>query len=141
MEDRCRTEVTELHVFFVDWFTAALPPTDQAFSRCKKVLAPEFAIISPRGIVTERRDLLRELWDGHGSQAGEGADFRIDIRNFICRSAASGQVIATYEEWQQTASVTTARLSTVFFRERLETANDVEWLHVHETWLAGFAGQ
>ncbi len=141
MAERCQREVVELHAFFVDWFSATLPPTEQAFSRCESVLAAGFAMISPRGVVSERRDLLRELRDGHGGRAASGVDFRIDIRNFVCRSTASSHAVATYEEWQQAAGATMARLSTVVFCQRPEAANGLEWLHVHETWLAGFEGR
>lgn len=141
MEERCQHEVVELHAFFVDWFNATLPQTEQAFSRFASVMAPEFTMISPNGVVTERQELLGELWAGHGGQAGEGVDFQIEIRNFRRRSSGPGYLVATYEEWQMAAGTTVARLSSPIFRQRPETANGVEWLHLHETGLAGPEGR
>jgi hypothetical protein len=44
--------------------------------------------------------------------------------------------LTTYQEWQETAEGRTVRLSTALFREKVGTPNGLEWLHVHETWLA-----
>ena len=45
--EACAAEVTELHRFFVEWMTAAVPRQAEVFSRVGNVLATEFLIVSP----------------------------------------------------------------------------------------------
>lgn len=133
LKKRCYSEVVELHRFFQDWFNGKLPVTDENFARCTAVLGPDFALIGPDGASTLRQPLINGLKQAHNSRS----DFRIWIKNFEVRQLLQDVTLATYEEWQQTGdSAATARLSTVLFREKTGTPNGVEWLHVHETWLA-----
>ena len=52
------------------------------------------------------------------------------------RSVSDKLALATYVEWQEVEGQTNSRLSTALFRGKVGTPNNVEWLHVHETWLA-----
>ena len=135
MEQNCEREVTDLHRFFVDWLSGALPKTEAAFARCSDVLAEGFALISPRGVLTERAALIGELKAAHGSLGGSEPPFVIEVRNFRNRRTDGELCLVTYEEWQQREVQTTGRLSSAWFRARKGTPNGVEWLHVHETWL------
>lgn len=130
-----RDEIVGLHHFFQDWFTGALPQTEEAFARMRNALAADFAIISPGGVLTERAALLQNLFRAHGQQP----HMRIWIERVQIRQQVGELVVATYEEWQssgeQPANPPTARLSTALFRRRDENNHALEWLHVHETWL------
>ena len=132
MESRCSREVQELHQFFQDWFTAALPDEDSSFARFSNVVADGFAIITPEGRTLERDLLLTGLRGAHGSWADGG---RIWIENLNVRRTVGDLALVTYEEWQESEGQTRGRLSTALFRESAVTPNGVEWLHVHETWL------
>ena len=94
-------------------------------------MADGFAIISPSGTVTERPVLLTGLRAAHQRQPG----IRIWTQNHQLRHHAGDLALLTYEEWQECASGTTARLSTVLFQAQAGTPNGVVWLHVQETWL------
>lgn len=127
----CFKEVSELHGFFVAWMTAAVPRTEPVFSRVSTVLADDFLIVNPRGILTEQALLVVELEAAHGGRPG----FEIWIEDYQFRRAAGALSLVTYQEWQRLSGATTARLSTALFRRRPGLPNGVEWLHVHETWL------
>jgi hypothetical protein len=57
------------------------------------------ALISPRGVVTERRPLLRELGRRTAFHGADDFRFGIEVRNFRhCRS--EGRLCpVTYEQW------------------------------------------
>ncbi|MFQ5973360.1 MAG: hypothetical protein ACE5Q3_13605 [Alphaproteobacteria bacterium] len=137
MEQACRSEVEDLHRFFVEWMSGSLPRTREAFARVTDVIAPGFLIVSPAGVVTERAPLIAELDAAHGRRVNPQAPFRIWIEKYRRRHPMGDLALVTYEEWQSLAGVTTARISTALFRRKAGTPNGVEWLHVHETWLAG----
>jgi hypothetical protein len=132
MKKRCRNEVEQLHMFFQDWFIGAAEDTDDNFARVAAVLAPDFMLISPRGHVHDRDDILGIIRDAHGQRA-EG--FRIWTSDFDVRVAQGPLCVATYREWQEADGEQTCRLSSVVFREHDSTPNRVEWTHLHETWL------
>lgn len=133
--EACAAEVTELHRFFVEWMTAAVPRRAEVFSRAGNVFAPEFLIVSPRGSATARGQLIIELEGAHGARPG----FEIWIENYQCRRVLGDLCLVTYEEWQRLNGETTGRLSSALFRRQDAAPNGVEWLHVHETWLPGKA--
>jgi hypothetical protein len=134
MQAQCQREVVELHGFFVDRMTGAIPRNAASFARCADVLADGFALIGPHGVITERRPLLRELEAAHGVR-GAAEGFGIEVRHFRHRRTEGALCLVTYEEWQQLAGATTGRFSSACFRARADTPHGVEWLHAHETWL------
>lgn len=126
-------EIENLHVFFEDWLGGNLPCAKMSFERLERALAPSFVIITPEGTVCARAPLIDSLYKGHGSRRG----LRIRIKHPTLRFEKSDLTVATYEEWQEHAETTTARLSTVVFQKNTGGAysDALRWLHVHETWL------
>jgi hypothetical protein len=124
-------EVVELHVFFEDWFTGALPASDEAFRRFAGAMAEDFVIVSPRGTAVPREALLRGLYEMHGELPVE---IRIDAAR--ARTIAPGVWLASYEEWQRAGDGEwRGRHSTAVMTVDLAAPGDLRWRHVHETWL------
>jgi hypothetical protein len=124
-------EIVELHEFFQGWLGGTLPATDAAFARLIDTTDAALLLITPAGEVIPRQVLLTQLRAAHGSRPG----WRMWIEHAQLRCQSGDLLVATYEEWQQTGGTTTARISTVVFRNRPGTLNGLVWLHVHETWL------
>lgn len=136
MDDAGRREVEELHRFFEDWFSGRCEATDAAFARFERVLADDFEIVTPDGAVLDRTTILDAVRGGHGS-----GPMRIWIEKYRARSTDGGLHLATYEEWQTRDDVTRGRLSTVLFRAGPGGDDEMQWVHVHETWLPDGPGQ
>jgi hypothetical protein len=132
MDERCHTEIIELHDFFQQWLTGFLARDDDAFRRVSRVLGEGFVLITPDGTREERAPLLDRLRAAHDTRR----DLRMWIEGFRVHHREGDLLIATYEEWQETGGATTARLSTAVFRAKEGVPHGVEWLHVHETWMA-----
>lgn len=126
-------EIERLHVFFVDWFSAAVDGDEETL-KCGLLdrLDDEFTLIAPSGKLLKVEALANGLRAAHGSNPA----FRIAIRNVRVRIADNGLMLATYEEWQRNARASipadNGRISSVVFRR---TGDELCWLHVHETWL------
>ncbi len=133
MKKQCRNEVDQLHMFFVDWFTGAAENTDENFARAADVIAPDFVLISPRGDIHDRDEILALIRSAHGSRDAEA--FKIWIEDFEARFVDGPFCLATYCEWQEVEGDKTCRKSTVLFRTHGGAPNHVEWVHLHETWL------
>lgn len=129
--DACRREVQALHQFFEAWLSGERPNTDASFRRLDRALAPAFRLIHPSGDRRSRDDILTGLRGAHGSRPA----LTIDIRNVQLRGNGARLLVATYEEWQQSADTEDGRLSTVVFARHPEGPNGLRWRHVHETWL------
>lgn len=137
-----RAEIEDLHRFLVGWLGGTLPRTEAAFAAFASVLAPDFAIVGPRGVVTERAALLSELEAAHGVHAGPGKAFAIRIENVALRREGDGIALFTYEEWQDIGGApANARISTVLFDRHAAAPNGLVWRHLHETWLPGQAAK
>ena len=130
MQRNCLNEVNELHKFFQDWFTAAVPDTDEAYGRFSQTIGDDFHIIGPNGMLTNRENILVGLRAAHNA-----GPFEIWIENASAREVVDGLWLALYEEWQIREGVKTARQSTALFRPNPSTPNGLEWVHVHETWI------
>ncbi len=136
-EQQFEAEVRAFHDALTGWFTGTVARTEQGFSALADVIAEDFVLISPRGVVDRAAPLMSRIEGAHGVEA-PGA-FAIRIENCDLRVADGSHCLGTYEEWQQRDGVTTSRLSTVLFRVRDDRRHGLEWLHLHETWLEGHA--
>ena len=132
IESHCRKEVVELHEFFQQWFAGVLPQTDEAFDRFASVMADEFHIVSPVGRIMQRDTILEAVRAAHGSGGG---GVKIWIKNHTHRLTIGDAALVTYEEWQTKGDETRGRLSSALLRVKAGLLNDLQWLHVHETWL------
>ena len=94
-------------------------------------LGIDFLLVSPNGTLLQLDALSDSIRNGYGSNP----DFRIAIRNVLVCRCWDGYLLATYEEWQQGAKMSSppnnGRIASVLF----STHEDLIWLHVHETWL------
>tara|TARA_R110002072_G_scaffold6364_1_gene37493 strand:+ start:418 stop:858 length:441 start_codon:yes stop_codon:yes gene_type:complete len=130
LEVMVRTEIEDLHQFFVGWFSGALDTNsfDEGFLAR---FDPDFLLIPPAGIILS----LEELNTGIRNTHNTNPDFRIAIRNVKIQRVLESEIIATYEKWQRNARASTppdnGRLATVIFKK----SDPLKWLHVHETWM------
>ncbi len=134
MESRCRREAIELHRFFQAWMRGDLESTAESFARFDSVCAEDFVFITPGGQLLDRAAIVGGVRDSHGSWRDDERA-RIWIENVRLHRTEGELALATYEEWQEVRGEVRGRLSSVLFRAREGTPNNLEWLHVHETWL------
>ncbi|MEE8155733.1 MAG: hypothetical protein V3T53_12340 [Phycisphaerales bacterium] len=130
IESNCRKEVVELHEFFQQWFTGELPQTEEALDRFVSVVAEGFHIVSPAGRIMQRDRILDAVRGGYRS-----GPVKIWIKNHTHRLTLGDLALVTYEEWQSSGDETRGRLSSALLRVKAGLLNDLQWLHVHETWL------
>ena len=128
---QCTREICELHDFFQAWFHGALDENDANFQRFAGVMDEQFTIVRPNGVLTARPTLLEGLRSAYHKRP----DIRIWTQNHRLLQQRGDMVLCTYEEWQETAERTTARLSSVWFRQHAAKPQGLVWLHVHETWM------
>lgn len=133
MSSHWRQEIVELHEFFQGWLGGDLAATGEEFHRLEEVLGEGFTLITPDGACLERDELLQGLRNSAGARSG----LRIRIEEPRLHHEGRSLLIASYQEWQQEKGPPKGRVSTVVFRPRKALPNGLEWLHVHETWLAG----
>ena len=130
IDAKVREEVGALHQFFVGWFSGALA-TNEFDAGFLARFDAEFLLVPPAGSLLTIGDLASRVRGAHASNP----DFRIAIRNIKVQRTLGGHILATYEEWQRNALVSTpadnARIATVLF----EDTEPLKWLHVHETWM------
>lgn len=126
-------EVVDLHQFFQDWFNGTLPDTADAFERFSGVMAPSFSMVTPAGNTVAIESLNTGLRSAH--DRWKQAPGKIWVKNVRTVYTEGELVLISYEEWQEANGETKVRQSTVLFRAKPGLPNDVEWLHVHETWM------
>ena len=130
LETQLREEVKALHAFFVGWYNANL--TERAFeTEFMARLDAGFTIITPSGVKLDQEKLVSAMRQSYGKKPG----FRIEIRNVRLLQATETSAVAHYEEWQhngqESPGTGSGRISTVVFSQ----GDQLQWLHVHETWL------
>ena len=58
MKQQFEAEINEFHEVLTRWFSGTLPRTEQGFSGLANVLAEDFTLISPRGVVDQAAPLI-----------------------------------------------------------------------------------
>lgn len=132
MKEQCEKEVIELHKFFEQWFKSEIENNDEVFARLEDALSEEFLLISPTGNVSSREQIISQIKDGYGSRKADGIPYRLWVKNIECRFVEDNLCLVIYEEWGEVAGDLNARLSSALFRKNDQSANGVEWVHVHE---------
>ena len=140
MEDSCVREVKELHAFFERWYAGEMPDTNEGFSRMTSAIAGDFRAVGPGANHLGKPEIAMLIRDGHGKHQGSGSDFRIEVRNAAPHGLGRNLCVVTYEEWQLFRGAWSARASSAVFRRRASAPNGFEWVHLHESWLPGYAG-
>ncbi|MHA2366020.1 MAG: hypothetical protein ACXAC7_18825 [Candidatus Hodarchaeales archaeon] len=134
MKTACHSEIIELHDFFTKWYSATIVNTDEEFSRFKDVMSNDFELITPNGEIFRHENVIPLIKSSYSSRKPPNQSFEIEIKNYKHRFSIKSIHIATYEEWQTINKSISVRLSTVIFQETKNSYNNLEWLHVHETW-------
>lgn len=128
MEKDCIDEVIALHRFFETWLSGKCAQSQQNFTRLRDSLDEQFQMITPGGVLVNRKALCEQLWQAHGSAP---AEFKIEIKKAVCRQLGETLAIVNYQEWQ-TGNDQTCRISSAIIRKERER---LIWIQVHETWV------
>ncbi len=96
MEKACFTEIVELHRFFEEWFHGTREGAPAGMARFSTVMADDFEIISPDGVLIRRGDLIEIIEETYGA-FGQAA-FRIRVEDPCFRVLAPELFLVTNNE-------------------------------------------
>ena len=130
LAELARREVLALHAFFVAWFRPG--PTTLDFGPCDAAFAPDFRMVSPDGMVSDRAAVLQRLRQARGSQP---ADFAIAISGLEPLWQQGDAILLAYVEEQYRSGSITRRRSTALFTAEPSAPRGVVWRHLQETWM------
>jgi hypothetical protein len=136
LADAARREVIALHAAFEAWLGGSGPATDAAFARIEAALAPSFSMVGPDGAAHARGAVIAALRAAHGAKGRRGP-FRIGIAEVELLHLEPPLAVLRYVEDQRQGDARTSRRSMALFRASGRAPAGVEWLTVHETWVAG----
>ena len=134
--DAITAEIAELHRFFVDWVTGALPDTEAAFHQgFLSRMAPTFQVIEPDGARVTLAELAPSVRRNHGKNPA----FASSVHDVALAAQSADLLVATYEERQSNAMAASSpdntRRSTVVFAVDPSAPRGLRWVHVQETLL------
>jgi len=130
LAELARREVLALHEFFMAWFRPGAPAAD--FGQCEAALAPDFRMVAPDGIVSDRAAVVQRLRQARNSQP---ADFAIIISAVEPLWQQGDAILLAYVEEQYRSGSTTRRRSTALFTADAAAPRGVVWRHLQETWM------
>ena len=90
-------------------------------------------MISPLGKNAHRINVIKDLFDAHGSRGNDNSAFQIKIENITLRFTTEDYALATYEEIQFVNEENKRRLSSAIFEPNEYTPNGIAWVYLHET--------
>jgi hypothetical protein len=131
LTDLAIRETVELHEFFSRWLRAK-GEEKLDIARLEGALDPGFRLVAPDGGVRERQSVIDWIAGVRGSR---GADFWIDVADFVAVWQSPEAVLLEYVETQYIEGKTTMRLATALFCRATGTPCGVVWRHLQETWL------
>ncbi len=124
-------EIVELHAAFAAWMGPGAGP--EIFARFEAAFAPEFTMVGPSGKRLDRAGVLAML---AANRAAFGAGFGIDIEAVVALAHGADFVCVGYDEIQTGRPGPSQRRASAVFRPVQAAPNGVQWLAVHETWIA-----
>ncbi len=124
-------EIEELHAAFSTWMGAGAGP--EIFARFEAAFAPEFTMVGPSGKRLDRAGVLAML---AANRAAFGAGFGIEIAAAVPLAHGADFICVGYDELQTGRPGPLQRRASAVFRPVPGAANGLQWLAVHETWIA-----
>ena len=134
---RSWTEIVELHRFLEEWFRGDMPADTTAAARIESTFALQCELIARIGVIDRSASLQERLTQAHGSWP----DMKIWVDKFVPIWVADNLALVRYEEWRRFGGQTTGRVTSALFQNAPNGPNGVQWLYIHETWLAGHGPQ
>jgi len=126
---RWSEEIDGLHAFFVG--------TESSLDRVEAVLAPDFSIVGPHGVESDRETTMQMLRDGHAHTT----HLSITTSDHRLLLSTEETIVATYVEQHQLRDRQNRRLTTVVFIPDAAAPNGLLWSRAHETWLTSEEAQ
>lgn len=125
-------EVVAFHRVLEAWLRGEKPRSAEEASRMERAFGAHCTLVAPGGVAEEKSVLMTRLFQAHGSKP----DMEITIENFAPVWARDDVALVSYIEWRRSGGQTTGRYASVLFRAEADAPGGVQWLHIHETWLA-----
>jgi len=126
-----QAEVVALHLLFVHWMRQDSDVTID-FSLCEGALAADFEMVTPAGVVCDRRAVVGRL---RRARATLPADFAIDVRDPRPIWQDREAVLLKYIEQQRRLGQMTRRHSCALLTREPEAPRGMLWRYVQETWM------
>ena len=127
--DKAKTEVRDLHRFFVSWYNKGSANT-ASFDRFEKAMAPGFQIIPPHGGILDRPTIIDTV---RANRAKHDDDFAIEIEDIRRLWSATDEIMICYVEAQfSTGRWNRRRASALLTRDSLAPGG-LAWLCLQET--------
>ena len=135
---RAVAEVRALHVFFAEWLDESGRDRALDSRRLERSFAADFHMVAPSGALLTRADVIARVIAERSSRGSRERPFRIFVEEAEAVQVGGGLAIVTYVERQEGGGrPPTARRASALLRQAASAPGDLEWVHVHETWIGG----
>lgn len=132
--NNCKVEIIQLHDWFSDWFNGSVKNNNSNLEEFSSVLNENFHLITPNGELIAKKGLIERIKNSHSSKS-QVNNFNITVEHITIRNDQENFVVVSYVEHQNEGNTKSKRLSSVIFKKNPMLRNQLEWIHVHETWI------
>lgn len=130
-------QVVEFHLLWELWERAVVDQSDKTFQSLKHTLAPSCSLVLPWGQEVNAYDEIEALYSSYGAHKAD--QYQTWVDRIRIEKITDGNWLVRFDNWKRTDKEVSCRMTSSVLQSEVGT-NKILWMHIHETWLKGFAG-
>ncbi|KAK6942499.1 Sucrose phosphatase-like domain [Dillenia turbinata] len=132
-------EVVKFYLFYERWRRGEVESDELYISNLKAVCHPAGLFVHPSGVEESLHDCINGMKNHHGDK--EGKHFHIWVDRVVPTQIGSDSWLVKFDKWEISDEGRHCCMTTAVLRSRGPSVSDgFTWVHVHQTWLDGYAG-
>ncbi|KAJ0980716.1 hypothetical protein J5N97_008971 [Dioscorea zingiberensis] len=130
-------EVVNFYMVHERWRRAEIENSEELIQNLKNITCPDGVIIHPSGVEHSLHECIGTFGPHFGDK--QGKQFRVWVDKVSSSQIGSGAWLVKFDKWEINDGGRQCCITTVLLNSKVDTPEGFQLVHVHQTWLEGYA--
>ncbi|PIA54223.1 hypothetical protein AQUCO_00900639v1 [Aquilegia coerulea] len=129
-------EVVKFYMFYERWRRAEVENSEHYMQNLKEVSHPSGTFVHPGGVERSLYECIDAMQKCYGDK--QGKNFRLWVDRVSATQIGSDAWLVKFDKWESSEGRNCC-LVTALLSSKSDVPSGFSWVHVHQTWLDGYA--
>ncbi|KAH7678757.1 Sucrose phosphatase plant/cyanobacteria protein [Dioscorea alata] len=130
-------ELVNFYLVHERWCRGEIEKSEELIQNLKNITCPGGVIIHPSGVENSLHQCIGTFGPRYGDK--QGKQFRVWVDKVSCSQIGSGAWLVKFDKWEINDGGRQCCLTTVLLNSKVDNPEGFQLVHVHQTWLEGYA--